>query len=127
MAILDRIKDMYSPRSCSDSGQQQMLREEFKNRGHIQDYILRIFSQFLPVYNSRISWTRSCVFVFNTPTGIFIPWMHPVAFEIQQLIFEPKIISKLTQGEYQNPVHIHATKKSIKESKTYELLLQNSA
>lgn len=98
MAILGKIKSMSSPTSCSDSGQQQMLREKFKNIGDIQDCISRIFSQFLLFCNLRISWTRSCVFVFNTLSCIFIPWMHTVAFEIQQLILEPKIMSKMTWG-----------------------------
>lgn len=42
--------------------------------------------------------------MFNTPSGIFIPLSDPVAFE-------QKIMSKLTQEEYQNSGHIHATKK----------------
>lgn len=67
-----------------------------------QGYVSRMFSQFLTVCNSGISWTKSYVFVFKTPLGIFIPCVHPVAFEIQQVIFEPKVISMQTQEECQN-------------------------
>lgn len=74
------------------------------NRG----YVSRIFFQFLSVCNSEISWTKSYVFVFNISLGIFIPCVHPVAFEIQHFWTQGYInadlggVSKLTYSYKRN-------------------------
>lgn len=126
MAILHKRKNMYSPSYCSDGGQQQIPREKFKNRGNIQDSILRIFSHFLPVYNLRISWNRSCVFVFNT-FQVFLP------HECIQLLLKSSswfLNSKLYQIWSRSSIKTlfvyTKIKKCITESTTYEFLLQNT-
>lgn len=126
MSILDKIKKYVCSRYCPDSGQEQILREKFKNRENIQDLILRIFPNFFPVYYSRISWKRSSVFVFNT-FHVFL------SYECIQLLLKSSsqfLNSKLHQIWSRSNIKTlfiyTKLKKCIKESTPYGLLLQNT-